>query len=40
MVLAAIFSYYAIKTIPSDAESSEEQDDSKQKFVGGTTAKL
>ena len=37
---AAIFIYYVIKNIPSDAESREEQDDSKHKFVGGTTAKL
>ena len=33
-------SYYVIKTKPSDAESREEQDDSKQKFVGGMTAKF
>ena len=37
---AAIFIYYVIQNIPSDAESPEEQDDSKHKFVGGTTAKL
>ena len=34
------FSYYVIKTIPSDAESCEEQGSGKQKFLGGTTAKL
>ena len=28
------------KTMPSDAESCEEQGGSKQNFVGGTTAKL
>ena len=28
------------KNTPSDAESCEEQDDGKHKFVGGTTAKL
>ena len=28
------------KNTPSDAESREEQDDSKHKFVGGMTAKL
>ena len=38
--LAAIFIYYVISNAPSDAESREEQDDSKHKFVGGTTAKL
>ena len=32
--------YYVIKITPSDAESREEQDDGKHKFVGGTTAKL
>ena len=37
---AAIFVYYVIKNTPSDAESREEQDDGKHKFVGGTTAKL
>ena len=37
---AAIFNFYVIKNTPSDAESREEQDDSKHKFVGGTTAKL
>ena len=37
---ATIFSYYAIKTIPSNAKSREEQDHTKQKFVGGLTAKL
>ena len=35
-----LFFYYITKTIPSDAESHESQDGSKQKFVGGTTAKL
>ena len=29
-----------IKNIPSDAESREEQDGSKHKFVGGTTVML
>ena len=33
--LAAILSYYVITTMPSDAESREEQDVSKQKFFGG-----
>ena len=37
---AAIFSYYVTNTIPSDAESCEEQDYSKQKFVGKMMAKL
>ena len=37
---AAIFIYYAIKNTPSDAESREEHNDSKYKFVGETTAKL
>ena len=37
---AAIFIYYVIKNTPSDAESREEQDDGKHKFVGGMTAKL
>ena len=37
---AAIFIYYAIKNTPSDAESREEQDDGKHKFVRGTTVKL
>ena len=32
--------YYIIKTTPSDAESCEEHDGSKQKFVRGTKAKL
>ena len=32
--------YCVIKTTPSDAESREEQDGSKQKFVGRTMAKL
>ena len=36
---AAIFIYYIINT-PLDAESCEERDGSKHKFVGGTTAKL
>ena len=40
IIPGAIFSYYIIQTIPSDTESHEEQDGSKQKFVGGTTAKL
>ena len=31
---------YVIKTTPSDAELREEQDGSKQKFVGGMMAKL
>ena len=34
------FSNYIIKTLPSDAESREDQDGSKQKFVGRTTANL
>ena len=34
--MAAIFSYYVIKT----TESHEEQDDCKHKFVGGMTAKI
>ena len=38
IVLSAIFSYYVIKTIPSDAKSCEDQDGSKQKFLGQTTA--
>ena len=37
---AAIFNYYVMKNTPSDAESREEQDGSKHKFVGRTTAKL
>ena len=37
---AAIFIYYVIKNTPSDAESCEEQDDGKHKFVGGMTAKV
>ena len=37
---ATIFNYYVIQNTPSDAESCEEQDDSKHKFVGGMTAKL
>ena len=32
--------YYVIKNTPSDAESHEEQDGSKHKFVGGMVAKL
>ena len=32
--------YYMIKNTPSDAESHEEQDGNKRKFVGGPTAKL
>ena len=32
--------YYIIKTTPSDAESREEQDGTKQKFLGRTMAKL
>ena len=31
---------YVIKSMPPDAESHEEQDGSKQKFLGGMTAKL
>ena len=38
--MAAIFIYYVIKNIPSDAISCEEQDNGKHKFVGGTMAKL
>ena len=38
--LTAIFIYYVIKTVPSDAKSREEQDGSKQKFLGEMTAKL
>ena len=37
---AAIFLSYVINSTPSDAESHEEQDGSKQKFVVGMTAKL
>ena len=37
---SAIFIYYVIKNTPSDAESHEEQDDGKHKFVGGRKAKL
>ena len=37
---AAIFFRYIIKTTSSDAESHEEQDGSKHKFVGGTMAKI
>ena len=37
---AAIFHYYVIQITPSDAESHEEQDGSKQKCVGETMAKL
>ena len=32
--------YYVIKTTPPDAESREEQDGSKHKFVGGIMATL
>ena len=39
-VLAAMFHNCIIKTMPSDAESREEQDDDKQYFVARTTAKL
>ena len=38
--MAASFFYYVIKTTLSDAESREEQDGNKHKFVGGTTAKI
>ena len=34
------FFYYAIQPTPSDAESHEEQDGSKHKFVGEMVAKL
>ena len=37
---AAIFIYNIIKNTSSDAESREEQDGGKHKFVGGTIAKL
>ena len=37
---ATIFNYYVIQNTPSDAESREEQDDGRHKFLGGTTAKL
>ena len=37
---AAIFIYYVIQNTLSDAESREEQDDNKHKFVGGMMAKL
>ena len=37
---AAIFFYYVIKTTPSNAESREDQDGSKHKFVGRMTAKI
>jgi len=40
IVPAVIFAYYVIKTIPPNAESHEDQEDSKQNFVGATTAKL
>ena len=36
----AIFFYYIIKNAPSDAESREEQDGSKHKFLGRMTAKI
>jgi len=36
---AAIFSYCVIKSVPSDAESREEQDDGKQNCIGGTMTK-
>ena len=36
---AAIFIYYIIKNTPSNAESREEQDYGKHKFVGETMAK-
>ena len=39
-VLAAMFNYCVIKTIPSNAKSHEEQDGYKQYFVGQTMAKL
>ena len=35
-----LFVLHNKKSIQSDAESREEQDSSKQKFVGGTMAKL
>ena len=35
-----MFSHYIIKTLPSNAESHEDQDGSKQKLTGGKTAKL
>ena len=34
------FQYYIIKLLTSDAESCEEEDVGKQKFVGGMMAKL
>ena len=37
---SAIFINHALKTTPSDADSCEEQDGNKQKFVGRMTAKL
>ena len=37
---AAIVLYYIIETILFDAKSCEAQDDSKQNFLGGATAKL
>ena len=39
-ILVVMFDNCVIKTIPSDAESREEQDGNKQYFVGRTTAKL
>ena len=39
-VLVAMFDNCIIKTMPSDAESCEEQDGGKQYFVGQTTTKL
>ena len=36
----AIFFYYIMKITSSDAESCEEQDGSKHKFVGGMAAKI
>ena len=38
--LAAIFIHYVIKNTPSDAESCEEKNGGKYKFVGEMTAKL
>ena len=39
-ILAAMFNDCVIKTISSDAESREVQDDTKYSFVGRTAAKL
>ena len=36
--MAAMFDNYVLKTIPSDAESHEEQDGGKQTFVGQMAA--